>query len=301
MTLQITITEDKDTVIMAPAGKIDGFSIGEFHEGIRQVKEAGKSNVIFLLRDLEYVNSRGIGALLSYFKWIKDRGGVVSLAEVPTKIMELLSPVGLDELATVYPTLPEAMENSRGDAPTTAAHARLEEEGENFRIGLPKGKNRMLYMLAGAGIVVAGILFYLFFEPGVRAPIPESGISTKIEGLERRIAQLEGQSRVLSQLDEKVGSLSRGMSERMEQFEKDLSLMKAEAERAKREKEEAATASKKEQERPENAHYHVVSKGETLYRIASRYNMTVEEVRRMNSLRSDRPIVPGQRLVVKPR
>ena len=67
MTLRITITEEKDTVIMAPAGRIDSFSVEELQEGFEQVKETGKSNVILLLRDLEYINSRGVGAFLSFF------------------------------------------------------------------------------------------------------------------------------------------------------------------------------------------------------------------------------------------
>jgi anti-sigma B factor antagonist len=300
MTLQITITEDKDTVIMAPAGKIDGFSIGEFHEGIRQVKETGKSSVIFLFKDLEYINSRGIGALLSYFKWIKDAGGVVRLAEVPPKIMELLNPLGLEGLAGVYPTLPEAMENSSGDAATKEVHTQLEDrEAESFGVGLPTEKSKMPYMLAGAGIVIVAILFYLFFEPTGRTPNPESGLSPKLDGLERRVAQLEGRGKAFSQLDEKVESLSQSMSERITQIEKDLTRLKAEAESAKTKKEEIAAAPKKEQDLPAQASYHIVSKGDTLFRIALRYNMTVEEVRRMNNLKSDQAILPGQRLLVK--
>jgi anti-sigma B factor antagonist len=300
MTLRITITEEKDTVIMAPAGRIDSFSIEELQEGFEQVKETGKSNIILLLRDLEYINSRGVGAFLSFFKWIKEVGGVVRLAEVPPNIMELLNLLGLEGLAKVYPTLPRAVENSGVEIPTKEVYAGSgEAEGGDFAVGPATEKSRMPYLLAGAGIVIAAILVYLFLQPAGRAPGPESALSSKLDLMERRLVQLEGRGRAPSQWDEKLESLSKNLSERMGRIEKDLAQLKAEVESANK-KAETASAPKKEQEQPKQASYHVVSKGETLYRIALRYNMTVEEVRRVNNLKPDQPIFIGQRLLIKP-
>lgn len=300
MTLRITITEEKDTVIMAPAGRIDSFSIEELQEGFEQVKETGKSNIILLLRDLEYINSRGVGAFLSFFKWIKDVGGMVRLAEVPPNIMELLNLLGLDGLAKVYQTLPRAVENSGGEIPTKEVYKRLGEADEgNFAAGPITEKSKMPYILAGAGIVIVAILVYLFLQPAKRMPGPESALSSKLEVLERRVAQLEGRGKATAQWDEKLESLSKSLSERMDQIEKEVARIKAEVESTKK-KIETAAAPKKEQEPPKAAAYHVVSKGETLYRIALRYNMTVEEVRRLNNLKPDQPILPGQKLLVKP-
>jgi membrane-bound lytic murein transglycosylase D len=43
---------------------------------------------------------------------------------------------------------------------------------------------------------------------------------------------------------------------------------------------------------------HVVSQGDTLFAIARRYGVTVDDLRRANNLGSSDVIVPGQRLVV---
>jgi anti-sigma B factor antagonist len=299
MTLRITITEEKDTVIMAPAGRIDSFSIEELQEGFEQVKETGKSNIILLLRDLEYINSRGVGAFLSFFKWIKEVGGVVRLAEVPPNIMELLNLLGLEGLAKVYQTLPKAVENSGVEISTKEVYARRGEAEEgNFVAGPTTEKSKMPYILAGAGIVIVVILVYLFLQPATRAPGPDGALSSKLEVLERRVAQLEGRGRAPSQSDEKLESLSKSLSERIDQIEKELARLKAEVESAKK-KGETASAPKKEQDQLKPASYHVVSKGETLFRIALRYNMTVDEVRRLNNLKPDQPILPGQRLLVQ--
>jgi anti-sigma B factor antagonist len=299
MTLRITITEEKDTVIMAPAGRIDSFSVEELQEGFEQVKETGKSNIILLLRDLEYINSRGVGAFLSFFKWIKDVGGVVRLAEVPPNIMELLNLLGLEGLAKVYPTLPRAVENSGVEIPTREVYARSGEAQEGDLVASPTEKSKMPYILAGAGILIVMILVYLFLQPAKRAPGPDTVLLSKIEVLERRVAQLEGRFRAPSQSDEKLETLSKSLSERIDQVENQLVRLKAELESPKK-KAETAPAAKKEPHQTKPASYHVVTKGETLYRIALRYNMTVEEVRRLNNLKPDQPILPGQRLLVKP-
>ena len=299
MTLRITITEEKDTVIMAPAGRIDSFSVEELQEGFEQVKETGKSNIILLLRDLEYINSRGIGAFLSFFKWIKDVGGVVRLAEVPPNIMELLNLLGLEGLAKVYPTLPRAVENSGVEIPTREVYARSGEAQEGDLVASPTEKSKMPYILAGAGILIVMILVYLFLQPAKRAPGPDTVLLSKIEVLERRVAQLEGRFRAPSQSDEKLETLSKSLSERIDQVENQLVRLKAELESPKK-KAETAPGAKKEPHQTKPASYHVVTKGETLYRIALRYNMTVEEVRRLNNLKPDQPILPGQRLLVKP-
>lgn len=44
---------------------------------------------------------------------------------------------------------------------------------------------------------------------------------------------------------------------------------------------------------------HLVKSGETAYSVSKKYGMTVDELKRMNSLGSSNTIVPGQKLIVK--
>ena len=48
------------------------------------------------------------------------------------------------------------------------------------------------------------------------------------------------------------------------------------------------------------AQVHRVRPGETLYMIARRYNVTVTQLRRYNSLSKKATIYPGQQLVIRP-
>lgn len=49
---------------------------------------------------------------------------------------------------------------------------------------------------------------------------------------------------------------------------------------------------------PGNGRYHIVKKGETLYRISQKYGLEVDELRRINRLKSKEDIFPDQRLLV---
>lgn len=300
MTLRITITEEKDTVIMAPAGKIDASVADELQDGFEHVKETRKSKIILLLRDLEYIDSRGIGAFLSFFKGVKDGGGEVRLAETPPKIMELLNVPGVQGLVGIYPTLPEALEDFGEGGATREVQQRTEQGPEDqFAETAVTVWGKAPYVLAGAGVVIVVILVFLFLRPAKRAPGPESDTAPRLELLERRVSQLDSRMGALSQAEERVESLSKGLSERLSIIEKDLGLLR-EALEAGKKKTETVSLPKIEQPPPKPPVYHVVSKGETLFRIAARYSMTVEQLQRLNNLKPGQPILTGQRLLVNP-
>ena len=46
--------------------------------------------------------------------------------------------------------------------------------------------------------------------------------------------------------------------------------------------------------------YHQVNNGETLYKISKRYKISIEAIHRLNNLKQDQPILPGQKLLVAP-
>lgn len=64
------------------------------------------------------------------------------------------------------------------------------------------------------------------------------------------------------------------------------------------EKRTETTKKSKEIQNSQEPKYHIVKKGETLFRIAKKYNISVEELKRLNDLNSDK-LSKGQKLIVK--
>jgi anti-anti-sigma factor len=307
----MTITEDRDVVIVALAARIDSFAIEELYEGFEQVKKTGKRNVVLMMRDLEYINSRGIATLISFFKWAKEEGRSVKLAQVPKNIMALLTLLGIEKLTSIYDTLPEAIESFEQDLvqqETLEEGAVQEEQGQSRRGFAPRQKSRKPLVWAGI-VALALVLAVLFFMSQEEKKSPEVDLQPllkRIGILEERMAKLESRAKEAPQVQEKLDTLTRNLNERLSHLEKDINQIKEEAASAKKKPEvpapavPAPTPSPKAPAKPGNTKVHTVAPGENLFRIALRYNLTVEELRRLNNMRPEQSLQVGQKLNVAP-
>jgi len=307
----MTITEDRDVVIVALAARIDSFAIEELYEGFEQVKKTGKRNIVLMMRDLEYINSRGIATLISFFKWAKEEGRSVKLAQVPKNIMALLTLLGIEKLTSIYDTLPEAIESFEQDLVQEELHeeaATLDEEGQSRRGFMPRKNSWKSLVMVGVLVLVV-VLAVLFFLAQSEKKSPEMDLQPllkKLGLLEERMAKLESKGKEAPQVQEKLDSLTRDLNERLSHLEKDINQIKEEAASGKKNPEVSQPAAPtpapppKSPAKPGSTHLHTVAPGENLFRIALRYNLSVEELRRLNNLRPDQSIQVGQKLTVGP-
>jgi len=311
MALRMTITEDRNVVTVALAARIDSFAIEELYEGFEQVKKTGKRNIALMMRDLEYINSRGIATLISFFKWAKEQGRSVKLAQVPKNIMALLTLLGIEKLTSVYDTLPEAIESFEQDLAREDLSEEvtiLNEKGENKRGFVPRQNSTKSLMLLGAGVLVVVLLLLFFLGQGEKkAPeVDLQPLLKKIGLLEERMAKLESKGKEAPQVQEKLDSLTRNLSERFSHLEKEINQIKEEAASAKKKVEvsqpvaPAPAPPPRSASKPGAARVHTVAPGENLYRIALRYNLSMDELRRLNNLKPDQSIQVGQKLNVGP-
>jgi anti-anti-sigma factor len=307
----MTITEDRDGVIVALAARIDSFAIEELYEGLEQVKKTGKRNVVLMMRDLEYINSRGIATLISFFKWAKEEGRSAKLAQVPKNIMALLTLLGIEKLTPIYDTLPEAIESFEQDLVEEEVPEEvgtLEEQGRSRRGFAPRQKSRNPLVWAGVGALVV-VLVALFFMAQDDQKSPEVDLQPllkKMGLLEERMTRLESKGKEAPQVQEKLDTLTRNLNERLSHLEKDINQIKEDAASGKKKPEmnppaaPPAAPATKTPAKPGTTKIHTVAPGENLFRIGLRYNLTVEELRRLNNMKPDQSLQVGQRLTVAP-
>ena len=104
--MQLEITERNVTtlagevVILDLAGKI---TIGEgsvqLRDAVEKLLEAGRNRIILHLAGVSYVDSSGIGELVSRYTTTKNTGGRLKLLNLPKKIKDLLM---ITKLLTVF-------------------------------------------------------------------------------------------------------------------------------------------------------------------------------------------------------
>lgn len=301
MALQITISEEKDIVILALAGRIDSFSIDELNAGFDKVMKTGTKSVLIVMRDLEYINSRGIGVLISFFKWIKKVGGMVKIAEVPLNTMQVLSLLGLDGLTLIY--------ESSSDAIASFRRRHLSEEkpeetrllSDNVNPPPPaeaQRRSRIPYpwIAGGAMLLLIVALFLLTVKRGTPG-VDLRSIEGKLGDLQERVLRMEKERAGIADVSSRIQDLKRQFSMRMDELGREVEIIRkgGGAGQAKQAQEPAAG---KDTGRKREMRHHSVRSGESLYRIARRYAISMAELTRLNNLPPNRPIYPGQKLIV---
>ena|SRR5579862_1980495 len=68
----------------------------------------GQKRFIFDLTSLDYVDSAGIGTLVSCLSSIRKSGGDLRMAGVSARVERLFKMTGIDHLMTMYPTVAAA-------------------------------------------------------------------------------------------------------------------------------------------------------------------------------------------------
>jgi len=303
MALQTRISEEDDIIILEFDGRIDSFTIEELNSGFDRVMKTGKKNILLIMKDLEYINSRGIGALLSFLKWVKKVGGMVKIAEVPLNIMQVLNLLGLDGLTLIYESSSDAIESFR------AGQAKIEKP-EGLRPSVHKDfagqparslGNRMTYLLMGigfCGLLILGAV--VFFDTG-RKEFNGGDLNPvliRLGSLEKRLVRLEGQGKKVPQFVEKVEVITGKIVARMDHLAKEVVDYKRIAESVKQRVETTTIERKLSTNRPVSYIYHKVRNGESLYRISRRYGVPVAKLCRLNKLDMKKHIYPGQTLIV---
>ncbi|MBW2005820.1 MAG: LysM peptidoglycan-binding domain-containing protein [Deltaproteobacteria bacterium] len=163
-------------------------------------------------------------------------------------------------------------------------------------------------ILGGIGVLVLIVLIALFFGGGdtllkkdlasfkTRLALLEKRL-TRFEGVELRVASLEKKAKELEQSMAEVDKSKRLVTQqhttliqRPDSLQKAKTLVPA--------KGKAPIATKKKSPSLGKKRFHEVRFGDTLYRIANKYGISVKELCRLNNIDQNKIIQPGQKLVV---
>jgi len=186
--------------------------------------------------------------------------------------------------------------------------SRILRERRSSLYTISQGK---ILLFGGAGLLVLIILVVLLFLGGKEAPSEDLSLLqarlTRMEArikatgvLENRIQQIEEQGKEVRQsllkTDLSIRTIKGDLNQLIEAFEgsqKKTPPVPKKVEAPKSVKEASIAQAEKG--------YHLVSRGETLYRISKQYGISVDDLRRLNNMDSNALIHPGQKLLVAPK
>ena len=98
--MNYNVEERYNSVVITLKGNIMGGPDGaKLHDTLHDLKESGKTNVVCDLSKVKFMNSSGLGMLISAMTTLRNAGGDLRLANVADRIQSLLV---ITKLITVF-------------------------------------------------------------------------------------------------------------------------------------------------------------------------------------------------------
>ena len=108
--MKYSVDEKYNAVVIALKGNVMGGPGGsKLHEQLHELKDEGKTNVVVDLSKVKFMNSSGLGMLISGMTTMRNAGGDLRLANVADRIQSLLMVTKLITVFKHYDTVDEAL------------------------------------------------------------------------------------------------------------------------------------------------------------------------------------------------
>jgi anti-anti-sigma factor len=99
-------------VVLKPEGRLNMVAAPAVREAVSSIVDSGRSKVAVDLSGVEFIDSSGLGALISGLKTTRQAGGDLRIAGANDQVKLVLSLTNLERVLTPYDTV----ENAYGDA-----------------------------------------------------------------------------------------------------------------------------------------------------------------------------------------
>jgi len=110
--MRIKTSEKYDAVVVELKGNVmGGPDAQEFQDLLHNLLDEGKKNVVINLAAVKFMNSSGLGMLISGFTTMKNGGGSLILANATEKINSLLVITQLITIFENFESIDEAVES----------------------------------------------------------------------------------------------------------------------------------------------------------------------------------------------
>ena len=116
-----------DRAVLQITGEVDVYTAPQVRDRVIRLLADGVRHVIADLREVSFLDSTGLGALVGSLKRVREQGGSLELVVPDGRIMTIFRVTGLDRVFAIHSSFPDAI----GDDPQW--QAALAREGRQLR------------------------------------------------------------------------------------------------------------------------------------------------------------------------
>jgi anti-sigma B factor antagonist len=108
-----TVTAGADCAVLRIGGEVDVYSAPQLRERVIQLLADGIRHIIADLRDVDFLDSTGLGALVGSLKRLREQDGSLRLVTGAGRIPQLFRITGLDRAFALCQSVPQAITGDR--------------------------------------------------------------------------------------------------------------------------------------------------------------------------------------------
>ena len=101
----------EDYVLITPGKEIEVYNIAEIKESIFEILERGNKKIIINLEMVEYIDSSGLGVLVTVLKRVRNLEGKLILLNPRSVVKQILGLTNLDKVFSIEGSIESAVES----------------------------------------------------------------------------------------------------------------------------------------------------------------------------------------------
>ncbi|NTU72398.1 MAG: STAS domain-containing protein [Coriobacteriia bacterium] len=110
MELDIQAQQSQSDCVVTLGGEVDVYTAPKLKERLIELVEGGCSNVVVDLEGVSFIDSSGLGVLVSILRRARERDGAVRIVCTRDNILKIFRITGLDKVFPVFTDVAEARE-----------------------------------------------------------------------------------------------------------------------------------------------------------------------------------------------
>jgi anti-sigma B factor antagonist len=107
--MEIQVTEQGKVQILACEGRMDAQFAGLLKDRIQELLDGGTTQLVMDLEGLEFLDSSGLGALVSCLRRIKEKKGEIKLAGLRPEVLSIFEITRVSRLFHICESVQEAV------------------------------------------------------------------------------------------------------------------------------------------------------------------------------------------------
>ncbi|GLH73916.1 anti-sigma factor antagonist [Geothrix limicola] len=100
--LSIAVRQVGDVAVLLPAGFINAHTVRDFEEGLEDLVEKGRYTILINCKDLSYISSAGLGAIMGLIETVREHGGDILLSNLQDNVFAIFDTLGFTQLYRVF-------------------------------------------------------------------------------------------------------------------------------------------------------------------------------------------------------